>query len=143
MSKLPVPRPPPSSTPRAWLNSPPLSGQDLAGKVVVYDFWTYSCVNCVRTLPYLRAWHERYRQDGLVVVGVHSPEFDFEKDHGNVESAVARLKVTWPVALDDEESTWYCVTSTTATGRRSGSPTARVVSATSTPARATTPRPRT
>ena len=73
---------------------------------MVYDFWTYSCVNCVRTLPYLRAWHKRYRQDGLVIVGVHSPEFDFEKDHGNVESAVARLKVTWPVALDDEMAIW-------------------------------------
>jgi hypothetical protein len=63
-------------------------------------------VNCVRTLPYLRAWHERYRNDGLVIVGVHSPEFDFEKDHGNVERATARLKVTWPVALDDEMAIW-------------------------------------
>ena len=91
---------------KGWLNSPPLSAGDLAGKVVVYDFWTYSCVNCVRTLPYLRSWHDRYRDDGLVIVGVHSPEFDFEKDHGNVEQAVSRLKVTWPVALDDDMAIW-------------------------------------
>jgi thiol-disulfide isomerase/thioredoxin len=89
-----------------WLNSQPLPGKDLAGKVVVYDFWTYSCVNCVRTLPYVRSWYDRYRDDGLVIVGVHSPEFDFEKDHGNVEQAVSRLKVAWPVALDDDLAIW-------------------------------------
>jgi thiol-disulfide isomerase/thioredoxin len=73
---------------------------------VLYDFWTYSCINCVRTLPYIRAWYDRYRADGLVVIGVHSPEFDFEKVHSNVESAVKRLQVTWPVALDDDMTIW-------------------------------------
>ena len=106
VNRLPVGPPAPELHAKGWLNSQALSGRELAGKVVVYDFWTYSCVNCVRTLPYLRAWHERYRDDGLVIVGVHSPEFDFEKNHGNVERAVARLKVTWPVALDDEMAIW-------------------------------------
>jgi thiol-disulfide isomerase/thioredoxin len=73
---------------------------------VLYDIWTYSCINCVRTLPYVRAWYDRYKADGLVVVGVHSPEFDFEKVHSNVTSAVKRLDVTWPVALDDDMTIW-------------------------------------
>lgn len=106
VKNLPVGRPAPELRPKGWLNSPALSADDLAGKVVLYDFWTYSCVNCVRTLPYLRAWHDRYRGDGLVMIGVHSPEFDFEKDHGNVERAVSRLGVTWPVALDDDMAIW-------------------------------------
>jgi thiol-disulfide isomerase/thioredoxin len=106
VKKLPVGPPAPELHAKGWLNSPALSSGDLAGKVVVYDFWTYSCVNCVRTLPYVRAWYDRYQKDGLVVVGVHSPEFDFEKDHGNVGSAVTRLKVTWPVALDDDLAIW-------------------------------------
>jgi thiol-disulfide isomerase/thioredoxin len=106
VKNLPVGRPAPELHPRGWLNSPALAAGDLAGKVVVYDFWTYSCVNCVRTLPYLRAWYDRYRTEGLVIVGVHSPEFDFEKDHGNVAQAVARLGVTWPVALDDDMAIW-------------------------------------
>ncbi len=106
VENLPVGRPAPEIRAKGWLNSPALSAGDLAGKVVVYDFWTYSCVNCVRTLPYLRAWHDRYRGDGLVLIGVHSPEFDFEKDHGNVEQATARLNVTWPVALDDHMVIW-------------------------------------
>ena len=106
VENLPVGRPAPQVRAKGWLNSPALSAADLAGKVVVYDFWTYSCVNCVRTLPYLRAWHERYRGDGLVLIGVHSPEFDFEKDRRNVEQATARLEVTWPVALDDDMVVW-------------------------------------
>jgi thiol-disulfide isomerase/thioredoxin len=106
VKNLPVGRPAPEVRPKGWLNSPPLTAADLSGKVVVYDFWTYSCVNCVRTLPYLRAWYDRYRNDGLVIIGVHSPEFDFEKDHGNVEQAVGRLKVTWPGALDDGLVVW-------------------------------------
>lgn len=89
-----------------WINSAPLGPADLAGKVVVYDFWTYSCVNCVRTLPYLRAWYDRYGRDGLVIVGVHSPEFDFEHAQGNVEAATRRLGVTWPVALDNDKAIW-------------------------------------
>lgn len=106
VDKLRVGPPAPELHAKGWLNSPPLTGQALSGKVVLYDFWTYSCVNCVRTLPYLRAWYERYRGDGLLVVGVHSPEFDFEKDHGNVERAAARLEVSWPVALDDDMAIW-------------------------------------
>ena len=106
VNKLPVGPPVAELHAKGWLNSEALANRDLAGKVVVYDFWTYSCVNCVRTLPYVRAWYDRYRDDGLVVIGVHSPEFDFEKDHGNVERAVARLKVTWPVALDDDMAIW-------------------------------------
>ena len=89
-----------------WINSDPLSLDDLGGKVVVYDFWTYSCVNCVRTLPYLRAWYSRYEGDGLEIIGVHSPEFEFEKDVGNVEAAVEDLEVTWPVALDPDHRIW-------------------------------------
>ncbi|MDQ1365719.1 MAG: hypothetical protein QOJ52_927 [Acidimicrobiaceae bacterium] len=89
-----------------WLNSPPLTPASLAGKVVLYDFWTYSCVNCVRTIPYVRAWYERYRNEGLVVIGIHSPEFDFEKNHANVTRAVKDLGVTWPVAFDDKMVVW-------------------------------------
>lgn len=90
----------------AWLNSPELGGADLGGKVVLYDFWTYSCVNCVRTLPYLRAWYDRYAADGLVIVGVHSPEFNFERSRANVEAATARLGVTWPVVMDNDLAIW-------------------------------------
>lgn len=89
-----------------WLNSAPLQAADLAGKVVVYDFWTYSCVNCVRTLPHLRAWHERYAADGLLLLGVHSPEFAFEHMRANVEAATRRLDVTWPVVLDNDRAIW-------------------------------------
>jgi len=91
---------------KGWINSAPLSTADLRDKVVVYDFWTYSCVNCVRTLPHLRAWYDRYANDGLVIVGVHSPEFDFEKNHDNVRDAVDRLQVDYPVALDDDMAIW-------------------------------------
>jgi thiol-disulfide isomerase/thioredoxin len=91
---------------RGWINSPALTTKDLSGKVVLYDFWTYSCINCQRTIPYLRAWFDRYRSLGLVIVGVHSPEFDFEKVHKNVESAAERLGVTWPIALDDDMTIW-------------------------------------
>jgi thiol-disulfide isomerase/thioredoxin len=104
--KLPIGPSAPELHAKGWVNSAPLGAKELAGKVVVYDFWTYSCVNCVRTLPYLRSWYDRYGKDGLVVVGVHSPEFEFEKDHTNVEGAVARLAVTWPVALDDDKRIW-------------------------------------
>lgn len=83
-----------------------LDGKFLRDKVVIYDFWTYSCINCIRTLPYLRQWHERYADDGLVIVGVHSPEFAFERDEGNVRDAIEDLEVTWPVATDPEFTTW-------------------------------------
>jgi cytochrome c biogenesis protein CcdA/thiol-disulfide isomerase/thioredoxin len=90
----------------AWINSPPLSVPKLRGKVVLVDFWTYSCINCLRTLPYLKAWDERYRSKGLVILGVHTPEFAFEHDLGNVRSAVKRLGIRYPVALDNGYGTW-------------------------------------
>jgi cytochrome c biogenesis protein CcdA/thiol-disulfide isomerase/thioredoxin len=90
----------------AWLNSPPLSAQDLRGKVVMVDFWTYSCINCLRALPYVTGWYEKYRNHGLVVIGVHAPEFAFEKDLGNVRRAVADLKINYPVALDNNYAIW-------------------------------------
>jgi cytochrome c biogenesis protein CcdA/thiol-disulfide isomerase/thioredoxin len=90
----------------AWINSPPLKLGALRGKVVLVDFWTYSCINCLRTLPYLKAWDDRYRSKGLVILGVHSPEFAFEHDLGNVKDAVHRLGVRYPVALDNEFGTW-------------------------------------
>jgi thiol-disulfide isomerase/thioredoxin len=105
-SHLPDDGPAPPLLAKGWINSPPLTAASLTGKVVLYDIWTYSCINCVRTFPYIRAWYDRYRADGLVVVGVHSPEFDFEKVHSNVEGAVKRLNVTWPVALDDDMTIW-------------------------------------
>src|SRR2546428_4988532 len=90
----------------AWINSRPLSLHGLRGKVVLVDFWTYSCINCLRTLPYLKSWDERYRSKGLVILGVHTPEFAFEHDLGNVRAAVKRLGVRYPVALDNDYGTW-------------------------------------
>jgi len=90
----------------AWLNSPPLNRDELKGKVVLIDFWTYSCINCLRTLPYIRAWADKYRDSGLVVIGVHTPEFAFEKDQDNVRRAVRDLKITYPVALDNDYKIW-------------------------------------
>jgi cytochrome c biogenesis protein CcdA/thiol-disulfide isomerase/thioredoxin len=90
----------------AWLNTPGLSMDALRGKVVLVDFWTYSCINCLRTLPYIEKWDERYRSKGLVIVGVHTPEFRFEHDLGNVRAAVKRLGVRYPVALDNDYGTW-------------------------------------
>jgi thiol-disulfide isomerase/thioredoxin len=89
-----------------WLNSPALTPKALQGKVVLVDFWTYSCINCIRTLPYLRAWAQKYRSQGLVVVGVHTPEFDFEKDIANVNKAVARFGIDYPVAVDSDRRIW-------------------------------------
>jgi thiol-disulfide isomerase/thioredoxin len=89
-----------------WIGSEPLTSAALDGKVVVYDFWTYSCVNCVRTLPHLRAWYDRYEDEGLVIIGVHSPEFEFEEDPDNVRRAVDELGVDWPVALDPDLRIW-------------------------------------
>ncbi len=90
----------------AWINSRPLSLHRLRGKVVLVDFWTYSCINCLRTLPYLKAWDARYRSKGLVILGIHTPEFAFEHDLGNVRAAVKRLGVRYPVALDNSYGTW-------------------------------------
>jgi cytochrome c biogenesis protein CcdA/thiol-disulfide isomerase/thioredoxin len=89
-----------------WLNSPPLSPEALRGKVVMVDFWTYSCINCLRALPFVESWYEKYKDHGLVVIGVHAPEFAFEKDAGNVRRAVADLKITYPVALDNDYAVW-------------------------------------
>ena len=89
-----------------WLNGGPLTPAALRGKVVLVDFWTYSCINCLRSLPYVEAWYDKYRDHGLVVIGVHSPEFAFEKDPANVAAAVQRLGVTYPVALDSDYAIW-------------------------------------
>lgn len=90
----------------AWLNANPLTMQGLKGKVVLIDFWTYSCINCVRTLPYITDWDSKYRDQGLVIVGVHSPEFEFEKKLDNVKAAIAQHGIRYPVALDNNLSTW-------------------------------------
>jgi cytochrome c biogenesis protein CcdA/thiol-disulfide isomerase/thioredoxin len=92
-----------------WFNTPgdrPLTMSGLRGRVVLVDFWTYSCINCLRTLPYLNAWNRRYRKDGLTIVGVHSPEFPFEKDAGNVEEAIQRNDISYPVVQDNDLATW-------------------------------------
>ncbi|HSA60032.1 MAG TPA: redoxin family protein [bacterium] len=89
-----------------WINSAPLTKESLKGKVVLIDFWTYSCVNCLRTLPYLKDWQKKYKDKGLVIVGVHSPEFEFEKDPNNVAKAVQKLGIPYPVALDNQMATW-------------------------------------
>ena len=89
-----------------WLNSPPLTREQLRGKVVVVDFWTYSCINCLRSLPYVQAWAKKYAAQGLVVIGVHAPEFAFEKEEANVRRAVADLGVSYPVALDNNLKIW-------------------------------------
>ena len=89
-----------------WINSEPLTMAALRGKVVVIDFWTYSCINCLRTLPHLRAWDQTYRDDGLVIVGVHTPEFAFEREPGNVRRAVRDHGIEYPVALDPDYETW-------------------------------------
>lgn len=90
----------------SWINSNPLTLQQLRGKVVLIDFWTYSCINCIRTMPYVTGWYEKYRDDGLVVIGVHAPEFAFEKKIENVRRAVTEYGITYPVALDNDFATW-------------------------------------
>jgi cytochrome c biogenesis protein CcdA/thiol-disulfide isomerase/thioredoxin len=101
-----APNAPPLSGATQWLNSPPLNDEMLRGKVVLVDFWTYSCINCLRTLPYLKAWDEKYRAHGLLIIGVHAPEFAFEKDVNNVEKAVHDLGIHYPVALDNQYAIW-------------------------------------
>jgi thiol-disulfide isomerase/thioredoxin len=90
----------------AWLNSPPLGAPELRGKVVLVDFWTYSCINWLRTVPYVRAWAEKYKDQGLVVVGVHTPEFEFEKNLDNLRRAVRDMHITYPVAIDSDYAIW-------------------------------------
>jgi len=89
-----------------WLNSPPLQLEQLRGKVVLVDFWTYTCINCLNHLPAVQDWHEKYKDRGLVVVGVHTPEFAFEKSTKNVQEAIARLKIRHAVAQDNDYATW-------------------------------------
>jgi thiol-disulfide isomerase/thioredoxin len=90
----------------AWLNSAPLSSKSLRGKVVLINFWTYSCINSLRELPYIKAWAAKYKDAGLVVIGVHSPEFGFEKDPANVKNAISDLRVGFPVPIDSDHSIW-------------------------------------
>jgi len=89
-----------------WLNSKSLAMSALKGKVVLIDFWTYSCINCIRTLPYLNKWHEKYRDQGLVMIGIHTPEFEFEKSEDNIKAAIAKYGIHYPVALDNHMSVW-------------------------------------
>jgi cytochrome c biogenesis protein CcdA/thiol-disulfide isomerase/thioredoxin len=105
---LPVEGPMPElSGALSWINSPPLTTSSLRGKVVLIDFWTYSCINCLRTLPYVEGWAEKYKDSGLVVIGVHTPEFAFEKDRANIEKAVHDLKISYPVAIDSDYKIWH------------------------------------
>src|ERR1700739_824463 len=91
---------------RGWLNSQPLMTADLRGKVVLVDFWTYTCVNWRRTLPYVRAWAAKYKDRGLVVIGVHTPEFSFEKDVDNIRWALKDMKIDYPIAIDSDYAVW-------------------------------------
>ena len=90
----------------AWINSGPLTIEELRGKVVLVDFWTYSCVNCIRTFPYLREWNAKYIDGELVIIGVHTPEFEFEKVYSKVLKATQDNGITWPVAQDNDFKTW-------------------------------------
>lgn len=89
-----------------WLNSDPLTMQQLRGKVVLVDFWTYTCINCIHVLPYVKTWNQKYKDQGLVVVGVHTPEYPFERDTGKVKAAIKQFGITYPVAQDNSYATW-------------------------------------
>jgi len=96
------------SSPDAFINSDPFEISDLIGKkVILVDFWTYSCINCQRTLPYLNAWYDKYKDKGLEIVGIHTPEFDFEKEYTNVVEAVKKFDIKYPVVMDNDFSTWH------------------------------------
>ena len=90
----------------AWINSGPLTMQELRGQVVLVDFWTYTCINCINTFPFLKDMHAKYADEGLVIVGVHSPEFEFEKDYDNVVEASQKDALVWPIAQDNDFTTW-------------------------------------
>lgn len=90
----------------AWINSPPVTAASLRGKVVLIDFWTYSCINCLRSLPYIKAWNAKYAGSGLVTIGIHTPEFAFEKDEANVRQAIRELGISYPVAMDNDYRIW-------------------------------------
>lgn len=96
----------PTAAATEWLNSPPQSAADLRGKVVVVQFWTYTCINWRRTLPYIRAWDAKYRAQGLIVIGVHTPEFDFEENVANVRSALGEMHIIYPIAIDNQRVIW-------------------------------------
>ncbi len=104
----PLPRGPiaPEISSDTWLNSPPLAASDLRGKVVLVEFWTFDCINCRNTIPYVESWYNQYHAQGLVVIGVHSPEFAYEHDATNVKQAIQDLKIPYPVALDNDFKTW-------------------------------------
>ena len=89
-----------------WLNTPPIRAEDLQGKVVLVNFWTYSCINCIRTYPYIRGWAEKYKDQGFVVIGVHTPEFSFEKDAANISKAARAHGITYPIAIDSDSAIW-------------------------------------
>ena len=89
-----------------WLNAPPVEMADLRGNVVVVDFCTYTCINWIRTLPFVRAWDERYRDEGLALIGIHTPEFSFEHDTENIRTALRQMNVTWPIAIDNDYALW-------------------------------------
>jgi len=91
---------------RLWLNSPPLSFRQLRGRAVLVDFWDYTCVNCIRTLPYVQAWHERYKDKGLTVIGVHTPEFTFAQYESNVERGIREFGLTYPIVVDSDREIW-------------------------------------
>lgn len=91
---------------RVWLNSAPLSLRQLRGRVILIDFWDYTCVNCIRTLPYVQAWHDRYRDKGLTVIGVHTPEFTFAQYESNVERAIREFALTYPIVIDNDHELW-------------------------------------
>jgi cytochrome c biogenesis protein CcdA/thiol-disulfide isomerase/thioredoxin len=104
--KYPYPAPPLATSPSDWLNSPPLTLNALKGQVVLIDFWTYSCINCIRTLPYLKKWYAEYHHQGFEIIGVHTPEFQFEKDPNNVKAAIKAQGILYPVVMDNHYATW-------------------------------------
>ena len=99
-------RMPPLSGATGWLNSAPLTATELRGKVVLVEFWTYTCINWLRQLPYVRAWAEKYKEHGLVVIGVHTPEFEFEKNVDNVQPAAKQMGISYPIAIDNDYAVW-------------------------------------
>jgi thiol-disulfide isomerase/thioredoxin len=105
-AQLPIEGELPAASATAWLNSQPLTAADLRGKVILIDFWTYSCINWRRTLPYVRAWADKYKAHGLVVIGVHTPEFEFEKNVDNVRRAAKDMKIDYPIAIDSDRAIW-------------------------------------
>lgn len=106
LADLPSYGPAPGILSATWFNSPPLQVADLRGRVVMVEFWTYGCINCQHVIPAMQDWYARYKDQGLEIVGVHTPEFGFEADTANVEAAIARLGVAWPVAVDNDKTTW-------------------------------------